>query len=129
MKIYVTSILVDDQAKALKFYTEKLNFKLKHDEPVGEYRWLTLVSLEAIDGVELLLEPDVHPAAKTYKQALKADHIPLTSFQVADIEAEYERLVQLGVEFLSPPKQMGEIKIAVLDDTCGNWIQLIQMQS
>lgn len=121
--------MVDDQAKALDFYTQKLGFQIKHDVPAGEYRWLTLVSAEQIDGTELLLEPDVHPAAKPFKSALKADGIPYTSFQVDDIDAEYERLTALGVEFTLAPKVAGPVKIAILDDTCGNFIQLMQQMN
>ncbi|WP_252726079.1 VOC family protein [Acinetobacter indicus] len=103
MKIYVTSLIVDDQEKALQFYTQILGFRLKQDVPVGEYRWLTLVSPEQPDGVELLLEPDVHPAAKAFKVAIKADGIAYTSFQVNDLEAEYQRLLALGVVFTQAP--------------------------
>lgn len=127
MKIYVTSIMVDDQEKACQFYTEKLGFKIKHDVPVGEYRWLTLVSAEAAEGVELLLEPDTHPAAQPFKAALKADQIPYTSFQVEDVDAEYERLKAIGVSFSTAPMRAGQVKIAVFDDTCGNLIQLMQL--
>lgn len=127
MKIYVTSVLVDDQQKALTFYTEKLGFEVKHDIPLGEYRWLTLTEPGNPNGVELLLEPDAHPAAQPYKTALVADGIPLTSFQVDDIQQEYERLVALGVEFMQQPTEMGPTITAVLDDTCGNLIQIIQI--
>lgn len=126
MKIYITSVLVDDQEKALNFYTQKLGFQKKHDLPIGEYRWLTVVSPEQLEGVELLLEPDVHPAASTFKAALKADKIPYTSFQVENLEQEVQRLKRLGVEFIQPPTVAGNVKIAVLDDTCGNFIQLMQ---
>ena len=107
MKIYVTSIMVDSQEKACQFYTEKLGFKVKHDVPVGDYRWLTLVSPESLEGVELLLEPDAHPAAQPFKAAIKADLIPYTSFQVEDLDAEYERLKNLGVRFTSEPMRAG----------------------
>lgn len=128
MKIYVTSVFVDDQNKALDFYTGKLGFIKKNDIPVdGENRWLTVVSPDAPDGVELLLEPSGHPAAKPFKQALVADGIPLTSFQVDDVDAEYERLTGLGVAFTLPPTDAGPVKMAVLDDTCGNLIQIVQM--
>ncbi|MAN77364.1 VOC family protein [Pelagibacterium flavum] len=128
MKIYVTSVYVDDQNKALDFYTAKLGFIKKHDIPVdGENRWLTVVSPDAPDGVELLLEPSAHPATAPFKQALVADGIPLTSFQVDDIDAEYARLSALGVAFTLPPTNAGPVKMAVLDDTCGNLIQIVQM--
>ncbi|WP_445116496.1 VOC family protein [Acinetobacter sp. WZC-1] len=127
MKIYVTSVLVDDQEKALDFYTRKLGFQKKHDVPVGEYRWLTVVSPEQPGGVELLLEPDVHHAAKPFKAAMKADKIPWTSFQVDNIEQEYERLKALDVEFTQPPMPAGNVKIAVFDDSCGNLIQIMQL--
>jgi catechol 2,3-dioxygenase-like lactoylglutathione lyase family enzyme len=126
MKIVVTSVLVDDQAKALRFYTETLGFKLKHDVPLGEYRWLTIVSPDEPDGVELLLEPDAHPAAKPFKTALVADGIPYTSLGVDDVGAEYDRLSKLGVRFTQPPVAMGPVTTAVFDDTCGNLIQIAQ---
>jgi catechol 2,3-dioxygenase-like lactoylglutathione lyase family enzyme len=128
MRIYVTSVLVDDQAKALDFYTSKLGFQLKNDVPLGAYRWLTVVSKEQPDGTELLLEPSEHPAAKPFKEALVADGIPFTSFQVDDIDAEFKRLTSLGVEFTREPMDAGPVRMAVLDDTCGNYIQLIQMK-
>ena len=127
MKIYVTSVLVDDQTMALDFYTNKLGFEVKHDIPVGEHRWLTLVSKEQPDGTELLLEPSEHPAAGPYKSALVADGIPFTSFQVDDVDAEHKRLSEAGVEFTQPPMEAGNVKMAVLNDTCGNLIQLIEM--
>lgn len=128
MKIYVTSVFVDDQAKALDFYTGKLGFIKKNDIPVdGESRWLTVVSPDAPDGVELLLEPSGHPAVRPFKQALVADGIPMASFQVDDIGAQYERLTALGVAFTLPPTDAGPVKMAVLDDTCGNLIQIVQM--
>ena len=126
MKIYVTSLFVNDQERALQFYTEKLGFQIKHDIPAGEYRWLTLVSPEQVEGVELLLEPNVHPAAHTYQAAIKADGIPTTSCQVEDVELEYEKLSAQGVQFTQEPTLAGPVKIAVLDDTCGNLIQLMQ---
>lgn len=129
MRIYVTSVLVDDQAKALDFYTRKLGFKLKHDVPVGEHRWLTVVSPEDPDGTELLLEPSEHPAARPFKAALVEDGIPATSFQVEDIDSEYERLRSLGVAFTREPIDAGPVRMAVLDDTCGNLIQLVQMKA
>jgi catechol 2,3-dioxygenase-like lactoylglutathione lyase family enzyme len=124
MKITLTSVLVDDQAKALAFYTDVLGFRKKTDVPLGEHRWLTVVSPEAPDGVELLLEPDEHPAAKPFKAALVEDGIPFTSFAVEDVGREYERLQGLGVRFTQPPAQMGPATTAVLDDTCGNLIQI-----
>jgi len=126
LKIVITSVFVDDQDKALRFYTEVLGFATKHDIPMGPYRWLTVVSKDAPDGVELLLEPDQHPAAKPFKNALVADGIPFTSFAVDDIQAEYQRLTSLGVRFTQPPVAMGPVTTAVLDDTCGNLIQLAQ---
>jgi catechol 2,3-dioxygenase-like lactoylglutathione lyase family enzyme len=127
MRINLASVYVDDQAKALAFYTDVLGFVKKTDVPVGEYSWLTVVSPEDPDGVELLLEPDGHPASKVYKAALVADGIPFTSFAVSDINDEYERLTKLGVVFTQPPTEMGPVTTAVLDDTCGNLIQLAQL--
>ena len=127
MRINLASVLVDDQDKALRFYTEVLGFKQKTDVPVGEYRWITVVSPEDPDGTELLLEPDGHPAAKPFKEALVADGIPFTSFAVDDTQAEYERLTGLGVRFTQEPVAMGPVITAVLDDTCGNLIQLAQL--
>jgi catechol 2,3-dioxygenase-like lactoylglutathione lyase family enzyme len=126
MRIVVTSVLVDDQAKAHRFYTDVLGFVTKNDIDMGEARWLTVVSADARDGVELLLEPDGHPAAKPFKDALVEDGIPYTSFGVDDIDAEYARLTALGVEFTQPPVQMGPVTTAVFDDTCGNLIQIAQ---
>lgn len=128
MRIYVTSIMVDDQAKALDFYTTKLGFQVKHDVPMGAHRWLTLVSPENPEGTELLLEPSEHPAAKPFKAALVEDGIPATSFMVDDVHAEYRRLVALGVSFTREPIDAGTVWMAVLDDTCGNLIQIIQMK-
>ena len=127
MRINLTSVLVDDQDKALRFYTEVLGFVKKTEFPAGEHRWLTLVSPQDPDGVQLALEPDAHPAARPFKEALVADGIPFTSFAVDDVQAEYERLVALGVRFTQPPTQMGPVTTAVLDDTCGNLIQLAAM--
>jgi catechol 2,3-dioxygenase-like lactoylglutathione lyase family enzyme len=124
MKIALTSVLVDDQEKALRFYTEVLGFRMKNDVPMGEHRWLTVVSPEAPDGVELVLEPDGHPAVRPFKEALVADGIPFTSFAVDDVHAEYARLTAAGVTFTQQPAQMGPVTTAVLDDTCGNLIQL-----
>ena len=124
IRIHVTSVLVDDQAKALAFYTEKLGFVKKNDVPTGEHRWLTVVSPAEPDGVELLLEPSGHPAAGPFRQALVADGIPFTSFAVEDVHAEVERLKGLGVEFTQEATDLGPVVTAVLDDTCGNLIQL-----
>jgi catechol 2,3-dioxygenase-like lactoylglutathione lyase family enzyme len=129
MKIYVTSIFVDDQAKALDFYTRVLGFRLKNDVPAGEYRWLTVVSPEDPDGTELLLDPGAHPAVEPFKNALVEDGIPATSFQVNDLDAECDRLRALGVTFTLSPMDAGPVRMAVLDDGCGNLIQLIQMKS
>ena len=124
MRINVTSVLVDDQDMALEFYTNVLGFRKHTEVPLGEHRWLTVVSPELPDGVELLLEPDAHPAARTFKAALVEDGIPYTSFAVDDVHAEHERLTALGVRFTQPPTAMGPVTTAVLDDTCGNLIQL-----
>ena len=128
MKIYVTSVFVDDQQKALEFYTEKLGFEKKHDIPVGEHRWLTLTEPGNPNSVELFLEPSDHPATKPFKDALVEDGIPFKSLKVDDIQSEYERLLSLGVQFTQPPTEMGAVQTAVLDDTCGNLIQLIQFE-
>jgi catechol 2,3-dioxygenase-like lactoylglutathione lyase family enzyme len=125
MRINLTSVLVDDQEKALQFYTEVLGFVKKVDVPMGgDDRWLTVVSPQDPDGTELLLEPSGHPAATPFKEALVADGIPFTSFAVDDVPAEYERLSGLGVRFTQPPAEMGPVTTAVLDDTCGNLIQI-----
>ncbi|MGO4586020.1 VOC family protein [Arthrobacter sp. 2RAF6] len=124
-RIHVTSVFVDDQEKALAFYTGKLGFVTKADVPVGDYRWLTVVGAGEPDGVELLLEPDQHPAAKAYKQALVADGIPATSFAVDDVASAHQELEAQGVIFTQPPTPMGPVVTAVLDDTCGNFIQLV----
>jgi len=126
MRINLASVLVDDQKKALRFYTEVLGFMEKTNIPVGEHRWITVVSPEDPDGVELVLEPDEHPAAKPFKDALAADGIPFTSFAVDDVPTEYERLRGLGVRFTQAPTDMGPVTTAVLDDTCGNLIQIAQ---
>ncbi len=127
MKIAMTSVLVDDQERALRFYTDVLGFVTKHDIPMGEHRWLTVVSPEAPDGVELVLEPDAHPAVRPFKAALVADGIPFTAFAVEDVHAEHARLVAAGVTFTQAPLTMGPVTTAVLDDTCGNLIQLASM--
>lgn len=124
IRINVTSVLVDDQDRALDFYTEQLGFQKKNDISLGEFRWLTVTSPADPDGPELLLEPDNHPAAKPYKEALVEDGIPFTSFAVDDARAEFERLKALGVRFTQEPMTMGEVTTVVLDDTCGNLIQL-----
>ncbi|GAA3693368.1 VOC family protein [Arthrobacter ginkgonis] len=128
MRINLTSVYVDDQAKALAFYTEKLGFVKKTDVPTGEYRWLTVVSPEDPQGIELVLEPAAHPASGQFKDALVRDGIPFTSFAVDDVQAEYERLGALGVSFTQPPTEMGPVTTAVLDDTCGNLIQIAAMR-
>ncbi|TCO51956.1 catechol 2,3-dioxygenase-like lactoylglutathione lyase family enzyme [Kribbella antiqua] len=127
MRINLTSVMVDDQAKALRFYTEVLGFQKKNDIPLGEASWLTVVSPDEPDGVELVLEPSEHPAVKPFKEALVRDGIPFTSFAVDDVAKEYERLTELGVRFTQAPTAMGPVTTAVLDDTCGNLIQLAQM--
>ena len=124
MRIVITSVLVDDQEKALRFYTEVLGFVKKKDIPLGEARWLTVVSPEDPEGTELLLEPDGHPAAGPFKRALVEDGIPFTSFGVDDVPASYERLSSLGVRFTQKPAHMGAVTTAVFDDTCGNLIQI-----
>ncbi|MFE3263946.1 VOC family protein [Streptomyces sp. NPDC059215] len=126
MKINLTSVFVDDQDKALRFYTEVLGFVKKTEVPLGEHRWLTVVSPEQPDGTELVLEPDVHPAVKPYTEALVQDGIPATSFAVDDVRAEFDRLRGLGVYFTQEPVEMGPVITAVLDDTCGNLIQIAQ---
>jgi catechol 2,3-dioxygenase-like lactoylglutathione lyase family enzyme len=124
MRIHITSVLVDDQEKALGFYTDVLGFQKKNDIPVGEARWLTVVAPDQPEGPELLLEPDSHPAAKPFKAALVADGIPATSFAVEDVQAEFQRLRGLGVRFTQEPVDMGAVTTAVFDDTCGNLIQI-----
>jgi catechol 2,3-dioxygenase-like lactoylglutathione lyase family enzyme len=124
MRINLTSVLVDDQDKALRFYTDVLGFEPKRDIPLGHFRWITVVSPAAPDGTELVLEPDAHPAAGPFKAALVEDGIPYTSFAVDDVEAEYQRLQSRGVRFTQPPIDMGTVTTAVFDDTCGNLIQI-----
>jgi catechol 2,3-dioxygenase-like lactoylglutathione lyase family enzyme len=127
MRIYITSVLVDDQEKALRFYTDVLGFVKKNDIPLGgDARWLTVVSPDDPEGTELLLEPDAHPAAKPFKEALVADGIPATSFAVDDVQAEFQRLSGLGVRFTQEPLEMGPVTTAVFDDTCGNLIQIVK---
>ena len=124
MRIHLAGVMVDDQQKALRFYTETLGFKLKHNIPLGEHAWITVVSEEAPEGTELVLEPDEHPAARPFKKALVEDGIPYTSFAVDDVEAEHERLLARGVRFVQPPTDLGTVIVAVFDDTCGNLIQI-----
>jgi catechol 2,3-dioxygenase-like lactoylglutathione lyase family enzyme len=128
MKIVLTSVLVDDQEKALRFYRDVLGFQPKFDVPMREHRWLTLVSPSEPDGVQLLLEPDAHPAAKPFKDALMADGIPCTSFAVDDVRAKHARLLGHGVIFTQPPVAMGPVTTAVSQDTCGNLVQIAQQQ-
>src|SRR5664279_2679113 len=126
MRIHLSSIPVDDQDRALRFYTEVLGFEKKEEVPLGEHRWLTVVSPEEPNGTELVLEPDSHPAVKPFKAALVSDGIPSTSFAVTDIAAEFDRLRALGVRFTQEPAAMGPVTTAGLDDTCGNLIQIAQ---
>jgi glyoxylase I family protein len=126
MKIKLTSIMVDDQDKALRFYTEVLGFVKKNEIPVGEYRWITVVSPEGRDDLELSLEPNANPAAKTFQEAMFAQGIPLTAFEVSDIDAEFARLKERKVAFTQEPARTGAVIIAVFSDTCGNLIQLYQ---
>ncbi|UUU31600.1 VOC family protein [Streptomyces sp. CA-210063] len=128
MKIHLSSVFVDDQEKALRFYTDVLGFVKKHDVPIGEDRWLTVVSPEDPDGTELLLEPSGHRAVQPYKTALVEDGIPATSFAVDDVQAEFDRLRGLGVRFTQEPLEMGPVTTAVLDDTCGNLIQIVHSE-
>ena len=127
IRITTASVFVDDQEKALDFYTRVLGFEKKNDIPLGEHRWLTVVGRDAADGVELLLEPADHPAVAPFRAALVGDGIPYTSFGVDDVTAEYARLEGLGVRFVQPPLPMGPVTTAILDDTCGNLIQLASM--
>ncbi|MEU0380206.1 VOC family protein [Streptomyces cyaneofuscatus] len=129
MRIHMTSVFVDDQEKALRFYTDVLGFVKKHDVPMGGAdRWLTVVSPETPDGTELLLEPDGHPAVKPYTTALVEDGIPAAAFAVDDVRSEFERLRELGVHFTQEPLTMGPVTTAVLDDTCGNLIQIVHSE-
>ena len=127
MRIYVTSVFVDDQAKALDFYTNLLGFQKKRDIPLGSASWLTVVSPEQPDGTELLLEPSDHPAVGPYKRALVEDGIPAASFAVDDVQAEFDRLRSKGVRFTQEPTEMGGVTMAVFDDTCGNLIQIVHL--
>ena len=125
MRITLTSIYVDDQRSALRFYTDVLGFVLRQDIPIGEHAWLTVASPKDPDGPELLLEPSEHPAVGAYLAALVEDGIPLAQFTVDDVEAEYARLTEHGVVFTQPPTDVGPVVMAVLDDTCGNLIQIV----
>ena len=129
LRINVTSVMVDDQRKALAFYTGVLGFVKKTEIPMGEVSWLTVVAPDAMDGVELVLEPDSHPAAGPFKRALVEDGIPFTSFAVDDVRAEYERLRAAGVRFTQEPTDLGPVSVATFDDTCGNLIQIAQLTS
>jgi len=129
MRIHIASVYVDDQDRALAFYTEVLGFVKKTELPAGEAKWLTVVSPQEPDGVELLLEPSFHPAVVSFQRALADDGIPYTSFAVDDVEREYERLKGLGVMFTQEPSQMGPVTTAVFDDTCGNLIQIACMKA
>ena len=129
MRIKLAGIMFADQDRALKFYTEVLGFRKKHEIPVGAYRWLTVTSPEGPDDLELSLEPNANPAGKAFQEAMFAQHIPLAAFEVADIAAEYARLKSQGVVFTTEPTPAGPVTIAVFSDTCGNLIQLYQPQS
>lgn len=126
MRIKLTSILVDDQTKALRFYTEVLGFRPRHDIPVGAYRWITVSSPEGPDELELALEPNANPAARTYQKAMFDQGIPLAAFEVSDIDAEFRRLRKQGVAFTREPTRSGPVTVAVFADTCGNLVQLYQ---
>ena len=126
MKIKVTSIFVDDQDHALKFYTKVLGFEKKSDEPAGEYRWLTVVSKEEPNGSELLLEPNEHEIAKNYQKGLKKEGIPCALLDVEDVQATYQNLKEQGVGFTMAPMEYGNVKFAIFDDTCGNLIQIVE---
>lgn len=129
MKITLASVFVNDQNRALAFYTEKLGFAVAADVPMGDHRWITVVSPEAPDGTQLVLEPADHPAVGPFREALVADGIPFTSFGVDDVQAEYQRLLALGVEFTQPPVTAGQVTTAVLDDTVGNLIQVASVNA
>ena len=126
MRIILSGVFVSDQDEALRFYTETLGFVKKHDVPVGEFKWLTVVSPDDPDGTELLLEPNENPVAQAYQKGLFDQGLPAQSFGVSDIQAEYEKLKSLGVAFTMAPTDMGNVTIAVFDDTCGNLIQIMQ---
>ena len=126
MRITLTGVFVSDQDEALRFYTETLGFVKKHDVPVGEFKWLTVVSPDDPDGTELLLEPNENPVAQEYQKGMFDQGIPVASFSVTDIRAEYEKLKSLGVAFTMEPTELANVTIAVFDDTCGNLIQMMQ---
>ena len=126
MRIKLNSVMVDDQQKALEFYTDVLGFVTKHDIPVGEYRWITVVSPEGRDDLELALEPNANPAGRTFQEALFEQGIPATAFESADVEQDFQRLRAKGVVFTTSPTNMGAVTIAIFADTCGNLIQLYQ---
>src|SRR5215510_14421486 len=126
MRIKLTSIMVEDQTRALAFYTDVLGFEKKREFPVGEYRWITVVSAEGPDDVELALEPNANPAGKAFQEALFAQGIPLAAFEVSDIAQEFARLNGKGVAFTRQPMKAGPVTIAIFADTCGNLIQLYQ---
>ena len=128
MKMYIKSVMVDDQAKALTFYTDILGFRVKHNIPMGEHSWITLVSPEEAGEVELALEPNAYPAAAEFQAKLMNDNIPWTAFRVDDIKAEHARLTAAGVEFTQAPTQAGDVMIAAFNDTCGNLIQIIELE-
>ena len=128
MKVILNSIFVEDQDKALSFYTEKLDFIKKHDVPVGKFKWLTVVSPEDPDGTEVLLEPNDNPVSETYQKGVYQQGIPATSFGVENIQAEFEKLKGLGVRFTMEPTKMDKVTVAVFDDTCGNLIQIMQQE-
>jgi catechol 2,3-dioxygenase-like lactoylglutathione lyase family enzyme len=130
VRINITNVFVDDQEKALRFYTEVLGFEKKVEIPLGEeHKWLTVVSSGDPDGTELLLEPDVHPAVRPFKAALVEDGIPYASFAVSNVQEEYERLRKHGVDFSQPPTDLGPVVTAVLDDTCGNLVQITEVKA
>ena len=126
MRIKLSSIFVADQTRALKFYTEILGFVKKHEIPVGEFSWLTVVAPDGPDELELVLEPNANPAARTFQESLFQQGIPITAFEVDDIHAEYSRLKRLGVVFTAEPTSAGPVIVAIFADTCGNLIQLYQ---
>jgi len=126
MRIRLTSIMVDDQNKALSFYTETLGFRKKHDFPVGEYRWITVTSPEGPDDLELALEPNANPAGKRFQEAMFSQGIPVAAFEVTDLAGEFARLTARGVAFTQEPAEAGAVRLAVFADTCGNLIQLYQ---
>jgi len=126
VRIKLTSIMVEDQDNALRFYTDILGFRKKHEIPVGEFKWLTVVSPEGPDDLELSLEPNTNPAAKAFQQAMFTQGMPLAAFEVSDIQGEYARLIKHGVAFTREPTRTGPVTIAIMSDTCGNLIQLYQ---